>query len=99
MPENTKMTLTDLLAHLNQQLLRYLGPEEGREDKEELYRLASILFELRDAAEHYRDVELDELIDDMLYVATETLMGARFKGESYIDGISERIEVRQRMGK
>ena len=82
------MTIVGLLRYLHQRMLTALAA--GSED--ELNQLSGTLMQIWEAAEHYEDRTLYELLDDMNYVLNETLMDARPKGERRLASVASKLK-------
>lgn len=87
MTHSYRMTIPDLLQYLHQQVVTSLA----KQDEQTLGNLSAMLMELSEAAQHYGDMELYEVLDDLTYPVNETLMGAPGKGAGVLDEVPAKI--------
>lgn len=87
-----RLTLADIVCRAADELAAVRPSDDDPKNREKLQRLEVALQFLYDVnteyrgpeenyAEYYQDVALESLLDDLLYVIRECLMGAPMKGD------------------
>ncbi len=87
MAHTYRMTVLDLVRYLHQQVVTTLTVQ----DEHTLGSLSTTLMELAEVAQHYGDLAVYEVLDDLRYAVNETLMGAPGKRDSALAGVPAKL--------
>jgi hypothetical protein len=89
MSEQRAMTLMDVMRGLHVQILQQLA----RADQQQLANLSTTFAELIEVVEQFGDHELADLLYEMCYAVTHTLMGVPFKAQAILPDIETQLRA------